>query len=71
MATVVKAKDLDRLEEMYYANHDTTLVTYIEFLKANTHLLSKDLLESGDEVNIVPSVAGGKGVSVQRRVTLW
>jgi len=70
MATV-KAKELDRLEEIYYANHDTTLVTYIEFLKANTHLLYKDLLESGDEVNIIQKNITLKGVTVQKRATLW
>ena len=68
---VLIAKDQERLEVLYHENHDTTLVTYPEFLKENTHLLSKDLLESGDEVTVIERVREQGAVTVTQRATLW
>lgn len=68
---ILIAKDMDRLEEIYYQNHDTTLVTYIEFLKVNTYLLAKDLLNAGDSVNIVEKVQVSGTITITKRETLW
>ncbi len=68
---VLIAKDLERLEVLYHENHDISLVTYMEFLKENTHLLSKDLLDAGDVVYTIERVKEQGVVTVTQRDTLW
>jgi len=70
MASLI-ASDGDRLEEIYHRNHDTTLVTYTEFLKVNTPLLNKDLLDSGDVVTLVEKVKVPGIITITKRETLW
>ena len=68
---IVLANNGDRLEELYHQNHDTTLVTYTEFLKVNTHLLSKDLLDNGDVVTLIEKVQKLGTITITKRETLW
>ena len=68
---VLIAKGLERLEVLYHENHDINLVTYTEFLKENTHLLSKDLLDAGDAVTTIERVSERETVTVTQRETLW
>jgi len=68
---ILVANDGDRLEEIYHQNHDTTLVTYMEFLKVNTPLLNKDLLDGGDVVTLVEKVKVPGVITITKRETLW
>ena len=73
---VVLAKEFDRLEVLYFENHDTSKVSYVDFLMENSHLLGKDLLENGDEVILIDEeesqeVQNNTNVTVVQRQRLW
>jgi len=69
---ILVANDGDRLEEIYHRNHDTKRVAYIAFLKANVHLLNKDLLDAGDKVVLVEyETIDPRVIQVKQRETLW
>lgn len=62
------AKDGDSLDALCYKHYKTLEKSiYSEFLRANEHLLNKDLLNSGDIVNF-PDI---EIKSVRKVVYLW
>ena len=68
---VILAKEFDRLEVLYFENHDTSKVSYVDFLMENSHLLGKDLLENGEEVTLVEVKEEKRSVTVVERLKLW
>lgn len=67
------AKDLERLEEIFYRFHGVSDTRYAEFCEKNVELLHKDLLDAGDEVNLLESDTETEEgqPSKERRVKLW
>lgn len=64
------AKDLERLEEIYYRHHGVNEGRYLEFCEKNVELIKKDLLDAGDEVQLLePNPA--KEVQTTERIALW
>ncbi len=61
------AKDMDRLESVYYALHGTDDERYFEFCLLNIHLVSKDRLEAGDVVKKL----NPKPNTQKERLKLW
>ncbi len=64
------AKDLERLEEIYYRFHGVYDGRYLEFCEKNVTLISKDLLNAGDVVNLLDAKPLEE-VQATQRVALW
>lgn len=64
------AKDLERLEEIYYRHHGVHDGRYQEFCEKNIELLEKDLLDAGDEVHLLDPKPVKETQTIQR-ITLW
>jgi len=64
------AKDLERLEEIFYRFHGVTDERYREFCEKNVPLLKKDLLDAGDVVTLLDSLPKNN-VSSTQRAALW
>jgi len=64
------AKDLERLEEIYYRHHGVNDGRYLEFCEKNVELLKKDLLDAGDEVQLLDPKQTEE-VQTTQRVSLW
>ena len=70
MSTSYIAKDLERLEEIYYRHHGVNDGRYLEFCEKNVLLLKKDLLDAGDKVQLLESNPVKEAQTTQR-VALW
>lgn len=63
------AKDMERLESVYYTLHGTNDGRYREFCLLNVHLVHKDRLEAGDIVKRLESKT--TTINTTARLKLW
>ena len=70
MSQTYTAKDLERLEEIYYRHHGVNDGRYGLFCEKNLELLHKDLLDAGDKVQLLEPKPK-KDASTETRIALW
>ena len=70
MSQTYVAKDLERLEEVYYRHHGVNDGRYLAFCEKNVELLHKDMLEAGDKVQLLEPKPKEE-VTTDTRVALW
>ncbi len=70
MSKIHVAKDLERLEEIFYRYHGVNDGRYLEFCEKNIHVIHKDLLDAGDQIHLLEKEQSGNVVK-DTRVALW